>query len=102
MQSKGKFVFLGFILGLFGYAVAAAIAGYVFDMMGDRHPHGPGPVLVALIAMLYFAPIGAVIGLVSSMILKDRSLKKIWVILAVSFVLIIAALVAYVKLLTGR
>jgi MFS family permease len=96
-MSKGKFVLLSIVMGLVGFAVASGIAGYIFDMMGDRHPHGPGPVLIAIIAMIYFAPVGALIGLVSSLILKDRSFKKVALILVICFVVLIAAVIGYFK-----
>lgn len=101
-MGKGKFVVLSTVFGLLGYAVVAAISGFIFDMMGNRHPHGPGPVLVAIIAAIYIAPLGALIGLIASLVMQNRSGKKMALILGVGYVVIIAALVLYVKVLAGR
>lgn len=101
-MGKGKFVTLSTLTGLLGFALAAAVAGFIFDKLGDQHPHGPGPVLVAIIAAVYFAPVGAVTALIASLVMKERSFKKLSLVLAIAFVAVIAALVVYVKVLVAR
>ncbi|MBN8219657.1 MAG: hypothetical protein J0L53_01970 [Spirochaetes bacterium] len=101
-MGKGKFVALSTLFGLLGFALAAAAAGFIFDKLGDQHPHGPGSVLVAIIAAIYLAPVGAVTALIASLVMKERSFKKLSLVLVLAFAAVIAALVVYVKVLVAR
>lgn len=101
-MGKGKFVALSTLFGLLGFTLAAAVTAFIFDKLGDQHPHSPGPLLLAFIAAVYLAPLGAVTALIASLVMKERSFKKLSLVLALAFAAVLAALVIYVKVLVAR
>jgi hypothetical protein len=91
-KDKADFVFLSSLIGFLSYALVAVIIAVIIVIFGSNHPHGMDRLLYFLLPIL-FAPVGLVIGLVSSLILKEPKLKKIIVILSISFGIIIITLI---------
>ena len=98
MPSKTKYVLLSLLLGLFVFAAAGFLAGAYLGT-GPKHPHALGPVIIGAIIAAYTAPIGAIVGLISALVIKNRTWKKMLLILGIAFVLMVAGSILYVRLL---
>jgi hypothetical protein len=96
-KDKAKFVLKSSFIGLFSYAfVAVTIAFIIVTFLGSNHPHSMDEILYALIP-ISFAPAGFVIGLVSSLIIKEPKLKKIIVILSIGLAFFIIILITWLQ-----
>lgn len=98
MPSKTKYVLLSLLLGLLVFAAAGFIAG-AYIGSGPKHPHAFGPVIIGAIIGMYTAPVGAVVGLVSALVIKNRTWKKMALVLGVAFILMTVGSLLYVRLL---
>ncbi len=102
MSPKARFVFLSTGGGILFFAIAGFLTGFILGSTGNQHPHGPGALMIAIIGAIYLAPVGAVVGLIGSLVLKEASFKKMLLILAVCFIIIVVAAIAYVKFQVAR
>lgn len=88
------FVFLSALAGLLGFAVAGFAAGLVLGS-GPVQSHALSATIVGGLFALYFAPVGLLSGLVGSLVLRERSAKKMTLILVLCFLATAIASFAY-------
>ena len=58
--------------------------------------------IVGGLLALYFAPVGFISGLVGSLVMKNKTAKKVALVLAITFVATAGASLAYVYLIVRR
>ena len=93
MNQKLKHVLKSTLLGFILYGLAGFLTGFIIEtFFGSDHPHSlPG--ILMMFFPLYMAPVGAVLGLISSLIVEQFS--KVVKILLIGLFLCLFGLVFF-------
>lgn len=72
------------VFAVLGFAYVATISS-----VGVSHPHAPPAILVGVVAAIYSAPVGLLLGLILGA-MKQKSYKRLLVYIIIGFVLFAA------------
>lgn len=86
MHPKFKYVLLSSLLGAAIFAALAFIHVAIISSVGVSHPHAPPAILVGMIAAIYSAPVGLIIGLLIALF-TQKNYRRMLIYLVIAFVL---------------
>jgi hypothetical protein len=90
-KEKIKYLLYSSLIGLIVYAVIGELIAWLIVLFGNNHPHSMIEIILVLFP-LFGSPAGLIVGLITAMILKAATYKKILMLTTITALIFYLAL----------